>query len=1738
MNPNNRAYGRPSALLPALTTALAAAGAISTAQAQLQVAEELLVNVDATASPFGTLTSITNQGTLGGFFEARGGGTTIPTIGRPNTNSTRGIVFDGTDYLQHVASVGGALIPAPATLIGLNQSCSIEAWVYNPQIPGEETIVSWGKRGGSPDGSNMSFNYGDHGAWGAVGHWGAPDLGWNNAGGAPPAGMWHHLVYTYDGTTQKVFSDGALTNSEVVALNIHSGPAINIGAQYEADGTTVTVDLRASSTIGRLRVHAGALADAQVAQNYNLEKNDFTLGPPVFLTQPQNVTTQEQRMVTFSVTLDGQPPIALQWYRNLSPIPGANGTTVTYGPVTGLDNGSQFYAVASNLSGGSSFMATSTVATLTVVVDTNPPAFNRALALTERSIELVFSEAILADDATNIARYALSGPSPTPVITNAVQNAAGDRVVLSLDAPMECAVYTVAVTNMRDRAPSANTLLSASQSFLNNTRPNLTHRYTFNNTAAANATGATIPDVAGAADGIVKGGGATLTGTRLTLAGGASGTAAYVDLPNQLLSNNSTNRGGSGKVTLEGWVKVTGVQSWSRIIDFGSNIGGELPGPGGGGSEGRDYLFYSAMNGTDPNLRQIDFRNEDPGGGGGVFTTYGTLTFNQDFHFVITWDEFTGLITVYENGVQVATTLTDDPMSDLNDVNVWLGRSNWTVDANMQGEFDEFRMYNRLLNTNEIRVNRIGGPDNNFGMVTSLNLTLHTNSAFTNTVGPASVRVGFTGVGLQEMASSGCIRYTSTDSNVAYISADGIVHVGSAGTATLSADLGGFTNSQVINVIIDVDPPTLVNVRSAGPRTIELIYSEPVDEGTAEEPSNYIISGLSGIYSIFDVHRQNNQARVLITLDDPMQCEYITVFVSFVADQSPLFNQIAENSPISFYNFVPPGLRHRYTFNNSVTNNGSFNVVRDAVGTGDALVQGNGSSFNGNQLVLPGGPSATAAYVDLPNQLLTANSTNVGGSGKVTFEGWVKVTGSRTWGRILDIGNSGPCCGPGGEQTGPGGGGEGIDYLMLSAQVGGDVNNRRFEIMNRDHPNNAGTITMDHPTAFNQMRQFVITWDERTGDLQVYEDGVLRITTATSIPYTANNDVNVWLGRSNWAPDQNMQGDFDEFRVYDKILSTAEILRNRTLGPDFTFGAVTSLNLTLTSGTMEVGREQPVSVVGGFSAAGLQELGATACVRYSSDNPGVAFISADGVLHAVAPGTTTVRVQLDNTNDAETITVIADTVKPTLTSVLVRGTHTLELVFSEAVDEGTAEEISNYVVSSAAGNVTIASIERLPNASRVLITLAAPMPCEYMTVSVNNVADLYSNAILANSSNGAMHYTATGMQHRYTFNTAPLASAHGAVVPDAVGSGDAVVLGGGASLTGTRVRLAGGQSQTAGYVDLPNRLLSSNSLNNGGSGQITIEGWARVTGNRNWGRLFDFGSTEVSPGVGGELFGPGGGNAGLDYLFLSAQEGGNVNRHVVDIRNVDGLPSSDPGGPGFNGAPFNTDFHFAVTWSELTGQVVVYENGVQVAAFSAAGTPMSRINDVNCWLGRSNWTGDLNAQAEYDEFRVYDRVLSLGELQMNQQIGPDNALGQPVAVRLGGTNHVQIGQRLAASAIVDFNNLSNLNFTASGCAIFESGNTNILSIDAGGIRGVGLGTADLIVRFSGLSNSIPVIVGYQFQLRGLTPGFPYNVQVATQITGPWSNIGTVAASGAGTIDFEDTVPRGPQAFYRAQLIPE
>ena len=75
------------------------------------------------------------------------------------------------------------------------------------------------------------------------------------------------------------------------------------------------------------------------------------------------------------------------------------------------------------------------------------------------------------------------------------------------------------------------------------------------------------------------------------------------------------------------------------------------------------------------------------------------------------------------------------------------------------------------------------------------------------------------------------------------------------------------------------------------------------------------------------------------------------------------------------------------------------------------------------------------------------------------------------------------------------------------------------------------------------------SWNEATSDLRVYENGSEVNRMRAIARMSALHDVNVWLGRSNW-PDQEMQGDFDEFRIYTNVLSAPQVLASYQAGPN------------------------------------------------------------------------------------------------------------------------------------------------------------------------------------------------------------------------------------------------------------------------------------------------------------------------------------------------------------------------------------------------------------------------------------------------------------------------------------------------------------------------------------------------------------------------------------------------------------
>ena len=112
---------------------------------KLSFAGNVVVNLDATALPTGSLAYVTNNGSAGGVFQSytnSGVGPQVIAVG----GGTRGVLFDGNSMLVHNSSLNGSAQFAPANVTATSfTGFSVEAWVYEPTTINDSPVVSWGK---------------------------------------------------------------------------------------------------------------------------------------------------------------------------------------------------------------------------------------------------------------------------------------------------------------------------------------------------------------------------------------------------------------------------------------------------------------------------------------------------------------------------------------------------------------------------------------------------------------------------------------------------------------------------------------------------------------------------------------------------------------------------------------------------------------------------------------------------------------------------------------------------------------------------------------------------------------------------------------------------------------------------------------------------------------------------------------------------------------------------------------------------------------------------------------------------------------------------------------------------------------------------------------------------------------------------------------------------------------------------------------------------------------------------------------------------------------------------------------------------------------------------------------------------------------------------------------------------------------------------------------------------------
>jgi len=112
--------------------------------------------------------------------------------------------------------------------------------------------------------------------------------------------------------------------------------------------------------------------------------------------------------------------------------------------------------------------------------------------------------------------------------------------------------------------------------------------------------------------------------------------------------------------------------------------------------------------------------------------------------------------------------------------------------------------------------------------------------------------------------------------------------------------------------------------------------------------------------------------------------------------------------------------------------------------------------------------------------------------------------------------------------------GTGLTYLMLTPQSSAGV--LRFAVSTNGE---FGTV-WTNALPLGRETQVAVSYDFVAGSASLYVNGQRVATGPAPIPLNAINDINVWLGRSQW-PDPYFNGLLDEFRIYNGVLSDAAV---------------------------------------------------------------------------------------------------------------------------------------------------------------------------------------------------------------------------------------------------------------------------------------------------------------------------------------------------------------------------------------------------------------------------------------------------------------------------------------------------------------------------------------------------------------------------------------------------------------------
>ncbi|MEU2284872.1 family 43 glycosylhydrolase [Streptomyces sp. NPDC013178] len=213
---------------------------------------------------------------------------------------------------------------------------------------------------------------------------------------------------------------------------------------------------------------------------------------------------------------------------------------------------------------------------------------------------------------------------------------------------------------------------------------------------------------------------------------------------------------------------------------------------------------------------------------------------------------------------------------------------------------------------------------------------------------------------------------------------------------------------------------------------------------------------------------------------------------------------------------VPADLLLRYDFDET-----SGNIARDTSGHGYhgtyVRTPDFGTGVHGGSFKMSG-DSATSPYVRIPNGVLK-------NADSVTVSTYAKWKGGNSFQWLFGLGP------------------DSNKYLFATPSNGGSS---LYSAITKASWSAESKLTAGSQLTPGEWRHVTVTLDGRTGTMVLYVDGIEAARTTTTIKpselYDANKDYSGYIGRSLYSADPYFGGEVDDFRIYDRALSAAEVM--------------------------------------------------------------------------------------------------------------------------------------------------------------------------------------------------------------------------------------------------------------------------------------------------------------------------------------------------------------------------------------------------------------------------------------------------------------------------------------------------------------------------------------------------------------------------------------------------------------------